>query len=31
MTPNLGTWEAVNADVTDKGRRGQRQVDLGRI
>lgn len=23
MTPNLGTWETINADVTDRGRRGQ--------
>lgn len=30
MTPNFGTWETVNADVTDKGKRGQRQVSLGK-
>lgn len=30
MTPNLGTWERVNADVADKGRRGQKQVGLGK-
>lgn len=30
VTPNFGTWETVNADVTDRGKRGQRQVILGK-
>lgn len=30
MTPIFGTWETVNADVPDRGKRGQRPVSLGK-
>lgn len=30
MTPIFGTWETVNADVSDRGKRGQRPVSLGK-
>lgn len=30
MISDLGTWGTVSANVTDKGRRGPRQVGLGK-